>query len=369
MRLKDGWFFFMNAWFRYFLAKSIFQRKGRFILACSAVMLSVSVVTALLAVSLGVREKIGAELAQYGANMIVTGKDGGVMDDEIAKSISSVSPAVKNASFQVYGTAFSGDRSFEIVGIEINKMTGYRVYGSLPAAPLDAMAGVTIRDAFGVKQGDRLRFDGFGEDVAITGIFEKSPEEDATVVMPIDGAKRILKINGVSAVLLNAESARLKDIEQTVRGRWPSLDVKTIRQVAVAEERILGRIQLLMLLVTGVVLFSSVVALGSTMGANVIERMEEIGLMKALGATRGDIRRLFMLEAALAGFVGSLAGYAAGIIASEAVSKTAFGSFIFPNFFLAPAAVVVGVVIAVFATYFPVRDAMQVVPAVILRGE
>ena len=66
----------MHSWFRYFLGRSLIQRRGRFVLSAAAVMLAVSVVTALATISLGVREKIGAELKQYGANMIVTRPDG-----------------------------------------------------------------------------------------------------------------------------------------------------------------------------------------------------------------------------------------------------------------------------------------------------
>ena len=67
----------MKPWFFYFLKKSISQCKGRFLIASSAVTLTVAVVSALVMLSLGVRDKIGAELKQYGANMIVTGRSGG----------------------------------------------------------------------------------------------------------------------------------------------------------------------------------------------------------------------------------------------------------------------------------------------------
>jgi len=117
------------------------------------------------------------------------------------------------------------------------------------------------------------------------------------------------------------------------------------------------------------VLFSSVIALGSTMGANVIERMEEIGLMKAIGATPGDIRKFFMSEAALAGLAGSLGGCLAGVLAAEAVSRTAFGSYVPLSMLVVPGAFVLGISIAMLSTYFPVRDAMKVAPASILRGE
>ncbi len=359
----------MNSWFRYFVGRSLAQRRGRFLIASSAVMLAVGVVTALATLSLGVREKIGAELKQYGANMIVTRQEGRSIDPDVAAGVRTVSPAVKDSTVQLYGTATTGGMSIEVIGAEPKRMTGYRLQGKLPQGQDDLMIGAGLRGALKAVPGDRIRFSDPAADFRVTALFEKGSEDDNAVVMPLEAAQRLLGTVGVSAVLLNADTTRLQDVADAVRSRWPDLEVKTLRQVAVAEERILGRIQLLMLLVTAVVLFSAAVALGSTMTATVIERMEEIGLMKAIGATPSDIRKFFMSEAALAGLVGSVSGCLAGIVAAEAVSRAAFGSFVAVHALVPPGAFLLGVGIAVLATAVPVRDAMKVVPAKILRGE
>jgi len=302
--------------------------------------------------------------------MIVTDKAGKEIPSSVADEIRGLREFVKDASFQIYGTAVVKGGAIEIIGAEPGKMTGYRVYGRLPKSADELMVGVNLKDLLKAAQGDKLRIEGpASEDFTVTAVFEKGSDEDSAIVIPLVGAQKLLAMTGVSAVLLNADTERLREGESEIQRRYPFLGVKTLRQVAVAEERVLGRIQLLMLMVTGVVLFSSVIALGSTMGANVIERMEEIGLMKSIGATQDDIRKFFATEAALAGLVGALSGFLAGVVAAEIVSKTAFGSFIPVNIFIAPFAVFLGVFIAVVATYLPVRDAMKVVPAQILRGE
>jgi len=358
-----------NEWFLYFLKKSVSQRKGRFIISAAAVMLTVTVVTALASLSLGVRDKLGVELKQYGANMIVAGKSGSPIDALVAEEIKTLSPDIKGAACQLYGTMTLKGGVVEVMGTEPGAMSGYRIRGTLPRAPDELMVGVNVKDVFKIKQGDLIRFAGGAVEFRVTALFEKGSDEDGFIVLPLDGAQKLLKVSGVSAILLNSDSRRLKEVEDLIHLRYPALEVKTLRQVAVAEERVLGRIQLLMLIVTVVVLFSSVIALGSTMGANVIERLEEIGLMKAIGATRGDIRRFFMSEAAFSGLLGALSGYLLGTVAAEAVSKTAFGSFIPMNILVAPLSVLLGVFIAVLATFLPVKDAMKVVPARILRGE
>jgi len=359
----------MNQWFLYFLKRSVSERKGRFLIAAAAVMLTVSVVTSLATLSLGIRDKMGIELKQYGANMIITDRSGRELDLPVANGIVAMQEYVKGASFQIYGSTTLKNAVVEVIGTEPTKMTGYRLYGTLPRTSDELMVGVNLKDALKIKQGDVLRFDASPVEFRVTALFEKGSDEDFTLVMPIEGARKLLGVAGVSAILLNADTKLLPEAEAAFLRNYPFLEVKTLRQVAVAEERILGRIQLLMLLVTGVVLFSSIIALGSTMGANVIERREEIGVMKSLGATRKHIRDFFMSEAAAAGLVGALAGYLVGIVSAEVVSKTAFGSFIPVNLLVAPLAVLLGVFIAILSTYLPVRDAMKVVPAQILRGE
>jgi putative ABC transport system permease protein len=259
--------------------------------------------------------------------------------------------------------------SVEIIGAEHAKMTGYRLQGAVPREANELMIGAILKSALKMKPGDRARFAGSPVEYQVTALFEKGSDEDSAIVMPIEGARRLLGVEGSSAILLNTDNALLKEVAAAIHERWPDLDVKTLRQVAVAEERILGRIQLLMLLVTGVVLFSAAVALGSTMTATVIERLEEIGLMKAIGASPSDIRRFFSTEAALAGLAGSAGGFLAGVLAAEAISRAAFGSFVAVHPLVAPGAILLGVAIAVGATAVPVRDAMKVVPARILRGE
>jgi putative ABC transport system permease protein len=359
----------MNTWFFYFLKRSISQRRGRFIISSAAVMLTVTVVTALIALSAGVRDKIGGELKQYGANMIVTHASGDEIEEAVARSVSTGTPAVKGSAFQLYGTGQINGTAVELLGLEPDTMNSYRIQGTLPQAENELMAGVTVKDVLQLAPGAAVRFDNAKQLYTVTAVFERGSDEDSFLVMPLQAARRLTGRSGVSAILLNVDSRRLKEAEESIRASYPLLRVKTLRQVAVAEENILARIQLLMLLVTAVVLASSVIALGSTMGANVIERREEIGLMKSIGATQTDIRKFFMAETALSGFAGSLAGYGAGILAAESVSKTAFGSFIPVNPFIVIVSVMLGLFIAVSSTYFPVRDAMKIVPAEILRGE
>jgi len=66
---------------------------------------------------------------------------------------------------------------------------------------------------------------------------------------------------------------------------------------------------------------------------SVIQRSKDIGILRAMGATRGQIQRIFLLQGALLAFVGSLIGAALGAGAAiywHAVARQPNGTELFP---------------------------------------
>jgi ABC-type lipoprotein release transport system permease subunit len=223
-------------------------------------MLTVTIVISLVTLSLGMREKIGKELRQYGSNMIVTGRSGDYIDESTAIAVKNISDYVYEASFQLYGSSFIEGSAFEIIGMDIGKLKGFRLDGALPEKGSEILIGTNIKDVLNVKKGDLLRFDDNKElRFKVTGIFEKGSDEDSAVIMSLKDVRSLLGVEGVSVVLLNADTDYIDDITGRLKAEHPLLEVKTLKQVAVAEKKILGKIQLLMLIVTAVVLFSSII--------------------------------------------------------------------------------------------------------------
>jgi len=123
-----------------------------------------------------------------------------------------------------------------------------------------------------------------------------------------------------------------------------------------------------------------VAALGvvNTLLISVLERYQEIGIYKALGASDGDLVTLFLAEAGLVGLLGGLGGLALGravawalgtavnvYARSQGVTRT-FDIFAFPLWLLA-ATVVFSVVVSVVAGVYPARRAARLDPIRALR--
>jgi len=89
-------------------------------------------------------------------------------------------------------------------------------------------------------------------------------------------------------------------------------------------------VQIVLSFFGAVALMVSAIGMFNTMTIALLERTQEIGIMKSLGASNGDIKKTFLVEAVLIGFLGGVSGILTGIGASEifnfGVNKLA-GSF------------------------------------------
>lgn len=360
-------------WFLFFLLRSILQRKGRLAIASLSVTIAVSLITGMAAITTGIKERLGSELKAYGANIVISPKGEDYLSYESLNAISRLGN-IEHAAGQVISNAYMKNRQIEIIGLDVKglKDAGWRIYGSIPEKDGEAFVGTNIKNAFGIEIGDAisLTIDAKKMDFIVSGFFEKGGSEDSAIVMSIPDAWRLTGRDRIlNVILARGRPGELDIAVKSIEEALPSAIVKTIRQVAYAEESLLKKIQLLMSLITSVVLLAATISIGSTMGANVLERRQEIGLMKAIGATKKDVGIFYAAEALLTGIIGGLAGLALGIIAAQAVSKGAFNSFIPIHLYIPIISIFAGLAISLIASYFPVKGALKYNPALILRGE
>lgn len=359
-------------WFFRFLRRSLRQRAARTAFAASAVTAATAVVVAMLGVSVGIRMKLGDELKAYGANVLVTPKEG-YLGDEVAGVIEGAD-GVEDYSGQLYAAVSVKGSELEMIGVDFGKLKGWKITdGAAPSASEEGvLVGMNLKEALGLKAGDAVTVSlgEKSEELKVLGFVERGGPEDNAILAGIGTARRLSGLEGKSsAFLLRVESGRLKEIVERLGLSLPDAEVKTLRQVAEAEESFLRKMELLMALVTAVALFATFISVSSTMLATVLERIKEIGLMRALGGTRGEIRGFYMAEGSVIGLAGGSAGYAFGFIGAQAVSKGAFQSFIHMPFYLFFVSLALGLLISLPSTYLPVTDALRQKPSSVLRGE
>jgi putative ABC transport system permease protein len=161
----------------------------------------------------------------------------------------------------------------------------------------------------------------------------------------------------------------ISSISLQLREELPSVEVRAIRQVAEGEGRILTRVSSLMWLVTFAALFAAALAVGATSATTVLERRSEIGLMKALGASRRTVGAFFLAEQLLLAMIGAFAGYAIGLVLARFLGTGIFGVAPATRMILFPIVLVLAAAVALIGSLVPLERASRVDPAPVLRGE
>ena len=130
----------------------------------------------------------------------------------------------------------------------------------------------------------------------------------------------------------------------------------------------LGLMTLLLGAVGSISLIVGGIGVMNIMLISVAERRREIGIRRALGATRGDIQGQFLIEAMILTLGGGLAGVIVGTGATYGVCR-----FTGWEFFLSPTSIAAGigvsVVVGVFFGFQPAYQASRLDPIVALQGE
>lgn len=183
-----------------------------------------------------------------------------------------------------------------------------------------------------------------------TSQYQKYMSATAVAKQDAEAAKKSLEHDGYAA-------ATAKDLQQTL-----------FRFVDILQGVVLG--------FGALALIVSIFGIVNTQYISVLERTQQIGLMKALGASRRDIGRLFRYEAAwvglLGGALGVLGAWGAGVALNPVISeKLGFGDHKLLVFVPEHAAAVVAglMLVAIIAGWLPSRKAAKLDPIEALRTE
>lgn len=234
-----------------------------------------------------------------------------------------------------------------------------------------------------------------GHPARVTGIVTAGDATDRTLLVPLAAAQGWSGHAGaVRRVLISAltkpEDALARKNPATLspkmRDRWycspyansiayqiqeaiPHSRAEQIRRIAQGEGKILSRISGLMWLIAAAALGAAGLAVSASMMTSVVERRQEIGLMRALGATGATIASLFFSEAAVLALGGGLLGFACGSVLARRIGAEVFGSAIPIEPVILPLTLLLATAVAVAGTAPSLWRAVRVEPATVLRED
>ena len=390
-----------------------------------SIAVGTAMAASLITLSLEINGKIARELRAFGANILVEPEIGGLADitgqrrylrfeDVIrVKTIFWRHNIVGIAPFLETGAEISRngrsqevtligawyEKEFPLPGEKRSFASGIRtvspwwnVEGKWPDSPGKVVVGSSLAAQLGMKLGDPIQLD--GKEVMVSGTLETGGIEDTQVFMDLESLQEFKDMKGkVSRVFVSALTTPMdafaykdpntmsraeyekwyctgyvtsiaKQIEEVLRGS----KAKPIWQVAETEGKVLGRLKLLIYLLCVIALAASAVGVSTTMVMSLLRRIEEIGLMKAIGADRERIITLFLSEGIVIGLTGGLLGYLLSVAASHYIGFKVFHAGLDQRAILLPIAIGSAIFIAVAGTILPIRKALSVKPNIVLRG-
>jgi putative ABC transport system permease protein len=207
----------------------------------------------------------------------------------------------------------------------------------------------------------------------ILGPAELAPEIESSVLVGFPAAEKYLASNGHSnTVYVRAENQQVASVQsvlaQTANPEAPNeVDVSQPSAALVARADAKSALNGLFLALGAVALLVGAVGVANIMVISVLERRSEIGLRRALGATRGQIRMQFLCEAILLAASGGVVGIGLGVLATAIYAHTRGWQVVVPTLAWA-GGIGAALVIGAGAGLAPAMRAARLSPTDALRG-
>ena len=194
-----------------------------------------------------------------------------------------------------------------------------------------------------------------------------APEIDSSVLIGYQAAETYLSFDGnPSAIYVRAQTSRVNAVDNLLADQanpqYPDqVDVSQPSSALTAQLDAAAAFNTLFLGLGAVALLVGAVGVANIMVISVLERRSEIGLRRALGSTRGQIRTQFLFEAVLLALLGGAAGTGAGALATAIYARAKGWSVVIPTQAWA-GGLAAAVIIGAAAGLFPAIKAARMSP-------
>jgi putative ABC transport system permease protein len=394
--------------------RNLRSRSMRSWLTVLGIVIGIFLVVSLLSLSEGLKESVMRELRMMGGDIlivypgdvsdIVTTMMGGVeLGDKEIKAIKRAEGVDIVLEMPFAGSAvrhFQETKMALIYGIDLNdglsllrdNMGWEMVSGEFPRpGRREVMVGNLVpKDLFpDLMFGDFINIQ--GKEFMVSGILRSlgNKQDDLTIALDLEDFRETTgKREGTPIAMVRlkegyeaevvAEDIE-RELEQSMTRRRdedsPSFSVMTSETVTNMVDSIMGTVQLAVVAFASIAILVGGIGIMNTMYTSVKERTKEIGILKAVGAKRNDITKIFLFEAGIIGTIGGIGGVISGLLL--ALSVETYFSQIHPVFYLEAHIsiwlVLFGLgfsfIVGCISGFFPARQGAKMKPVDALRYE
>ena len=304
---------------------------------------------------------------------------------ESVQGVVAVSPMVSGAAIAIRG---EGRNSVAVVGIElalygrIVDLADKLVAGNLRLEPGDVLVGTELARDLGVSIGDRITLatgaaGNEGGQYRISGTLDLGNRElnRRAVYLPLRTAQSLFGLpGGVTSIDLRVQDVFAAD---DVATRVASVTPLLVESWMVTNNQLLSALNAQSASTAIIRVFVSIVVMlgiASVLVVAVVQKTREIGILRAMGASRGQMTRVFLFQGSLVGLVGSLLGALLAtllVFLFGTLVRGADGNVLFPIDLTAKLLMlscVVATLCGTLAAIAPARRAARLDPALAMRA-
>jgi len=374
------------------------RRKRRVLQSALGVSIGIATVIAVLTVASAGETLLQGELERYGPNLTIVPAtarldvelDGLTMGsitvgetmidesmlpliqqvaDEAIRAdmgISALGP-IATVTPRLYLPGSVADRNVTIVGVLPQEEKSIRAWwgfatGHYLDAPTSLVAGSVAARSLALSVGDNVRVT--NQDYTVAGILADSgSNDDYLLFVPLRTLQSASGKEGlVSTIEVRAlcTGCPVEEIAQSLSADIPGIYAVAVRQVAGTELEMWHGMRTIVLLLATVTLLVGLFGVMNSMSAMVMERRKDIGIMRAVVASRGQIITMFLWESLALGVLGGLVGYGIGLLLALGAGPLLLeDAAINPVFGYLPLAIALAAAVSMVASLFPAMNAAQ----------
>jgi putative ABC transport system permease protein len=362
------------------LLRAAVLRRGRATSALLAVVVAAAAATAMLTLFVDVQAKLQREFRNFGANIIIVGRDGASLPaDTLPRVESTLTGRGLVAPFAMVVARTSDGQPVVVAGTDFDRVRQLDRWWSVdnwPSAPQQALIGVRVRStisssaAAATSQPFDLIFQGHVIHLRPAGTVQTGAAEDSRIYLSLSD---FFAWTGVQAstieVAANGSADEVTAIMHQLSQAVPAADVHPVRQIMEGEARVLGKTRSTLVAATVLIILTAALCVLSTLMGWVFDRRRDFAIMKALGASQRLLSGFFAAEAAALGATGAVIGFIVGIGIAAWIGRVNFHAPLEPRFSVLPIVVAVSMAVTLLSAILPISLLRRVQPAVILRGE